>query len=61
VPRESTLFQYTFLGHLKFRGFEKENQGDPVRILSSLKNGYGIIRFAVTVEGEPVPNAMAVR
>jgi hypothetical protein len=40
---------------------QKENLTDLVNIVSSLKNKYSIVPFAVAVQGEPVPNALTAR
>src|SRR5689334_11122396 len=58
--REYPLEQY-LLERLQFSGLQKENLIDLVGIIASLKNKYRIIPFAVTVQGEPVPNALTAR
>jgi hypothetical protein len=58
--REYSLEQH-LLERLKFSGVEKENLTDLVSIITSLKNKYSIVPFAVSVQGEPVPNALTAR
>jgi hypothetical protein len=58
--REYSLEQH-LLEHLKFTGVQKENLTDLVNIINRLKNKYSIFPFAVSVQGEPVPNAMTAR
>jgi len=40
---------------------QKENPTDLANIVTGLKNKYSIVPFAVAVQGEPVPNALAAR
>lgn len=58
--REYSLEQH-LLERLKFSGMQKENLTDLVNIVTSLKNKYSIVPFAVAVQGEPVPNALTPR
>ena len=58
--REYSLEQH-LLERLRFSGMQKENLTDLVSIVATLKNKYSIVPFAVTVQGEPVPNALTAR
>lgn len=58
--REYSLDYYLF-DRLRFSGIERENLEDLVSIVTSLKNKYGIVPFAVTPQGQPVPNGLAAR
>jgi hypothetical protein len=58
--REYSLERH-LLERLKFSGMQKENLTDLVNIVTSLKNKYGIVPFAVVVQGEPVPNFLTAR
>jgi len=49
------------LERLKVSGMQKENPTDLANIVTGLKNKYSIVPFAVAVQGEPVPNALAAR
>ncbi len=58
--REYSLDYYLF-DRMRFSGIERENLEDLVGIVTSLKNKYGIVPFAVTPQGHPVPNTMTAR
>ena len=58
--REYSLDYYLF-DRMRFSGIERENLEDLVGIVASLKNKYGIVPFAVTPQGHPVPNTMTAR
>jgi hypothetical protein len=60
TAREYSL-DYYLLERMRFSGVEKENLADIVSIVASLKNKYGIVPFAVTPQGQPVPNCLTVR
>jgi hypothetical protein len=46
---------------LKYCGIERDNLADLVGLFASLKNKYGLVPFAMTAEGSPVPNALTAR
>ena len=58
--REYSLEQH-LLERLKFSGMQEKNLTDLVSIVTSLRNKHGIVPFAVAVQGEPVPSALAAR
>jgi hypothetical protein len=58
--REYSLDYYLF-DRMRFSGIERENLEDLVTIVTSLKNKYGIVPFAVTPQGQPVPNGLMAR
>jgi hypothetical protein len=58
--REYSLDYYLF-DRMRFSGIERENLEDLVSIVTSLKNKYGIVPFAVTSQGHPVPNSLTAR
>jgi len=58
--REYSLDYYLF-DRMRFSGIERENLEDLVSIVTSLKNKYGIVPFAVTPQGHPVPNSLTAR
>jgi hypothetical protein len=57
--------QYSLDHHLfermKFSGLDKENLTDLISIVVSLKNKYGIVPFAASPKGHPVPDGLTVR
>lgn len=55
--REYSLDYYLF-DRMRFSGIERENLEDLVSIVTSLKNKYGIVPFAVAPLGHPVANSM---
>jgi hypothetical protein len=57
-PAREYSLEQQLLERLKFSGMQKENLTDLVNIITSLKNKYSIVPFAVAVHGEPVPNAL---
>ena len=59
-PAREYSLEQQLLERLKF-GMQRENLTDLVNIVASLKNKYSIVPFAVTVQGEPVPNALTAR
>lgn len=58
--REYSL-DYHLIERMRFSGVERENLEDLVSIVTSLKNKYGIVPFAVTPQGHPVPNSLTAR
>ena len=58
--REFSLDQHLF-ERLRFCGMERENLGDLISIITSLKNKYGIQPFTVSASGSPVPTAIVAR
>jgi len=58
--REYSLDYYLF-DRMRFSGIERENLEDLVSIVTSLKNKYGIVPFAVGPQGHPVPNSLTAR
>jgi hypothetical protein len=58
--REYSLDYYLF-DHMRCSGIERENLEDLFSIVTSLKNKYGIVPFAVTPHGQPVPNGLTAR
>lgn len=58
--REYSLDYYLF-DRMRFSGIERENLEDLVSIVTSLKNKYGIVPFAVGPQGQPVANSLTAR
>jgi hypothetical protein len=58
--REYSLDHY-LLECMKYSGIDPANLADLVAIAVSLKNKYGIMPFAASAQGSPVPNALTVR
>ena len=57
--REFSL-DYYLLDRMRFSGIEKENLNDLISIVTSLKNKYGIVPFAITAHGDIIPSGIAV-
>lgn len=57
TAREFSL-DYYLLDRLRFSGIQQQNLDDLVSIVSSLKNKYGLLPYAVAAEGQPTPNAL---
>jgi hypothetical protein len=55
--REFSL-DYYLLDRLRFSGLEKENLNDLVSSIISIKNKFGFVPFAITSNGQPVPNGV---
>jgi hypothetical protein len=60
TPGREYSLDHHLLEQLKFSSIEPENLLDLVAIVVSLKNKYGIVPFAASAQGYPVPNAVTV-
>jgi hypothetical protein len=60
-PAQEFALDRQLMERLKFSGIAPENLADLVSIIVSLKNKYGIVPFAATAEGQPVPDKLTAR
>jgi hypothetical protein len=60
TPGREYSLDHHLLERLKYSGIDPQNLADLVAIAVSLKNKYGIVPFAATPQGQPIPNALTV-
>ena len=60
TPGREYSLDHHLLERLKYSGIDPQNLADLVAIAVSLKNKYGVVPFAATAQGQPIPNALTV-
>ena len=60
TPGREYSLDHHLLERLKYSGIDPQNLADLLAIAVSLKNKYGIVPFAATAQGQPIPNALTV-
>jgi hypothetical protein len=61
VPIRQFSLDHHLSERLKFSGSDKDNPNDLIRMVISLRNKYGIVPFAATPKGHPVPDGSTAR
>jgi hypothetical protein len=61
TPAREYSLEYYLLEHMRYSGIDRENLGDLVSIVVSLKNKYGITPFAALPHGSPIPVGLTLR
>ena len=61
VPIRQFSLDHHLSERMKFSGLDKDNLNDLISIVVSLKNKYGIVPFAATPKGHPVPDGLTAR
>jgi hypothetical protein len=61
APAPQFSLDHHLLERMKFSGLDKDNLADLISIVVSLKNKYGMVPFAASPKGHPVPDGLTVR
>ena len=60
APAREYSLDHHLLERFRFSGIERENLADLVSIVVGFKNKYGIVPFAASALGSPLPSAIVV-